>query len=685
MDENEVQGTEEGQQQGMTRRRFLGAAAVAGAAAGVLGMGPVSSAFASDAVEPPAKWDYETDVVIVGYGGAGGHTAINAADAGMQVLILEKYPQDTATEVLHRPSARYAGGICVCANDAKKASDHLFALSLGNTPKAVCDVWGQGATENLKYLQDLGAATSADKEQYPAITKWGTGEYPGFPGGDTIGTSTVKGGGPRMMQIVFQNVQKRMAAPTAAGGQIKILWQTAGSKLIQDPDTGEIKGVVGLQNQKGYGGPNGDTEITIKAKRAVVLCTGGFEFDEERKRNFLRAYPSWYYTNPNNSGEGIRMGQAVGGDLWHMNVISGRAITYHAGRIKGNNVSTALPMFIVNKLGERWWYETPWPSHNAWIEFVNCSTKDAEEQKVPEGTYLADPAWFIYDSTSGGGNPAKLISGNSCGYLGDSTTLQYWEDEVFSTGMVDEIAKGWVLKADTIEDLATQIMADPENDGLMTVAALKDTLTKFNGYCATTPPADPEFGRGAAYLKPLATPPYYAVKVYPGGPNTQGGLKKNEKGQVLDTQGQPIPRLYVNGENGSCYGAFYPTGGGNICEMTIFGRVVGAQVATEVPWDQSSMSIVLKPSASVVAHNTYVTLNATVKGGVPYGTKVTFQVKAPGKSAWATAGSAPTASGGRVSLKRRLTAKGKYQFQVVLAATGKFKEATSNTVKVTSK
>ena len=73
-----------------------------------------------------------------------------------------------------------------------------------------------------------------------------------------------------MMQIVFQNVQKRMAAPTPAGGQIKVLWQTAGTKLVQDPDTGEIKGVVALQNQKGYGAPNGDTEITIKAKRAVV-------------------------------------------------------------------------------------------------------------------------------------------------------------------------------------------------------------------------------------------------------------------------------------------------------------------------------------------------------------------------------------------------------------------------------
>ena len=370
-DMNEFDGkVETGEAKGLTRRGFLGAAAVVGAAAGIMGAGAFAAdpALAYGTVEPPVSWDYEADVVIVGYGGAGGHTAINAADAGMKVLLLEKYPQDTATDVLHRPSARYAGGICVCAKDAQAASDHLYALSMGNTPKAVCDVWGQGATENAAYLQGLGAATSPTAAQYPTPT-WenGTGnvaEFPNFVGGTTIGTSTVAGGGPRMMQIVFENVKKRMAAPTAKGGQIQVLWQTAGSKLIQDPDTKEVKGVVGLQGQSGYGAPNGNAEITIKARYAVVLCTGGFEYDEERKMNSLRAYPSWFYTNPNNSGEGIRMGQAVGADLWHMNVLSGRAITHHAGAVKGNNVGLGLPFIIVNKLGKRWWYETPWPSHN---------------------------------------------------------------------------------------------------------------------------------------------------------------------------------------------------------------------------------------------------------------------------------------------------------------------------------
>lgn len=674
---------------GITRRGFVKGSAI-GVAGGLLASGPLGSLLAAEpafgAVEPPATWDYEADVVVVGYGGAGGHTAINAADAGAKVIILEKYPQDTADKIMHRPSARYAGGICVVANDAKKASEHLWQLSIGKTPRAVCDVWGQGCVDNLAYLKQLGAQVGnplGSGEQYPDVTTWGTGEYPKFPGGDSIGTTTVKGGGARMMQIVFQNVQKRMAAPTAAGGQIQVLWATAGTHLVQDPDTNEVRGVIGLQNQKGYGAPNGDKEIKIKAKKAVVMCTGGFEFDEERKQNFLRAYPSWYYTNPNATGEGIRMGQAVGADLWHMNVISARAITYHEGRIKGNNVSTKQPFFIVNKLGKRWWYETPWPSHNAWLAFVDQSPEDSQNVTSPQGTYLADPAWFIYDSTSGTGKPETLISGNNCGYLGDSTTYQYWEDEVFSTGMVEEIKKGWVLKGDTMTDLATQILADPENNGLMTAAALEETLTKYNGYCATG--VDLEFGRAKDRLVALKTPPFYAIKVYPGGPNTQGGLKKNEKGQVLDTEGNPIPRLYVNGENGSCYGGFYPTGGGNICEMTIWGRVTGKQVTTETPWDQSQLQIALKPSASVVAHGEYVTLTATVKGGVPYGTKVTFQVKAPGKKTWVTAGSAPTASGGRAARKYRPGAKGKYQFRALTDATPKIKAATSNAARVTSR
>lgn len=539
-----------------TRRQFMKNAAVV--SAGVLAATQVPNlAYAQQT--SPAKWDFETDVVIVGYGGAGAHAAINAADAGANVIMIEKYPGDTATEIRHIPSSRYCGGLCVTAQDAKDASDTLYALSFGTTPKDVCDAWGEGAVKNIAYLNQLAEAvkTESPGEVYPEPT-WGTGEYPEMPGGKTIGTSTVKGGGPRMFQILMANVAKR-------ADKIKVMYETPGKRLIQDPNTKEILGVVATQGGK---------EITIKAKRAVALTTGGFEYDEDMKANFLRGYPSWFYTNPNNTGEGIKMGQAVGGDLWHMNAISARAIPHHPDWIKGIGVTQALPYFIVNKYGQRWFYERPWPSHNAWVEFVNFSSKTAE--------YKASPAWFIYDDTSA----KPLLARNSKGYLGlTGTTLQYWEPER-SKDMSEEVAKGWILRGNTPEELAAEILKDPENNGRMTPEALKDTFTRFNRYC--TAGVDPEFGRQKESLVPLLKPPYFAVKVYPGGPNTQGGLRKNAKGQVVDSFGNAIPRLYSAGENGSVYGFLYPTGGGNVCEMTIFGQVIGKAMAGEKPVEEKT-------------------------------------------------------------------------------------------------
>lgn len=72
--------------------------------------------------------------------------------------------------------------------------------------------------------------------------------------------------------------------------------------------------------------------------------------------------------------------------------------------------------------------------------------------------------------------------------------------------------------------------------------------------------------------------------MYPGGPNTQGGPKKNARAQVVDSNDRPIPRLYAVGELGSIYGFLYPTTGGNLCEMIVFGRIAGQNAVREEPW-----------------------------------------------------------------------------------------------------
>jgi succinate dehydrogenase/fumarate reductase flavoprotein subunit len=100
----------------------------------------------------------------------------------------------------------------------------------------------------------------------------------------------------------------------------------------------------------------------------------------------------------------------------------------------------------------------------------------------------------------------------------------------------------------------------------------------YNAYCAQG--EDPDFHRAPDTLGPVAKPPFYALSLFPGGPNTKGGLKANEKRQVLDWKGNVIPRLYATGEIASVFKNVYQAGG-NLGECIVFGRVAGINAAKE--------------------------------------------------------------------------------------------------------
>ncbi|UCG54372.1 MAG: FAD-binding protein, partial [Dehalococcoidia bacterium] len=149
---------------------------------------------------------------------------------------------------------------------------------------------------------------------------------------------------------------------------------------------------------------------------------------------------------------------------------------------------------------------------------------------------------------------------------------------IWSENNQKEIDRGWIIKANTLEELANKILAGSDNNGLMTPSELGATVKKYNSYCREG--TDPDFNKPKEWLQPIEDPPYYAVKLWPGGPNTQGGPKRNIRGQVLRPDNTPIPRLYVAGELGSVWGMIYQ-GGGNIAECIAFGRIAGTNAAGE--------------------------------------------------------------------------------------------------------
>jgi succinate dehydrogenase/fumarate reductase flavoprotein subunit len=107
------------------------------------------------------------------------------------------------------------------------------------------------------------------------------------------------------------------------------------------------------------------------------------------------------------------------------------------------------------------------------------------------------------------------------------------------------------------------------------------SIEHWNRHCESG--ADPDFGR-SKMLTPLREPPFYAVALSPSMLNTQGGPRRNEKGQIVRPDSTPIPRLYSAGELGSIYSYLYQ-GTGNIGECLAFGRICARNAVAEIPWD----------------------------------------------------------------------------------------------------
>jgi 3-oxosteroid 1-dehydrogenase len=198
-----------------------------------------------------------------------------------------------------------------------------------------------------------------------------------------------------------------------------------------------------------------------------------------------------------------------------------------------------------------------------------------------EGDFLRIPTWAIFDE-------AARLKGPFVTGAVKAGWFQWHSGYAWSKDNSVEIAKGWITKGDTIAELAAKIAADPDNANPVgqptmdpTGATLQAAIDKYNGYCAAK--NDPEFGRPAANLVALNTPPFYAVKIWPVQVNTQGGPKRNASCRVLDLDGNPIPRLYGVGECGSFWAWMYQ-GGGNLDECMLTGRIAGKNAVAEKPW-----------------------------------------------------------------------------------------------------
>lgn len=473
---------------------------------------------------PRMHWDEVADVVIVGFGAAGAAGAIEAADHGASVIILEKMPIEGGTTLM-------SGGTIYASETSlqreagiRDSAEEMFKLLMAA---------GKGL--NRPELVKLVAKQSGE------IVEWliglGVNLWPGAYLGDAFGCElypeyaritppvprvhVVKGMGEGLFRTLEEAVK---------GRGIDVLLETPAVELIA-----KGREVIGVKARSRWGNMN------IRARKGVILATGGFMYDKEMLARFCqKGYKSLPLGNPGDEGDGIRMGRRLGAGLWAMTDTVGLP----AVRIPGQALARPLllnyygfPCVLLDRTGSRFVNE------GIFYEFVNDALLNLEDDP---------PAYVVFDEDVRRGAGDKIV-------------------KYFSSGLDKEIGEGLVMQASTVESLATRIGIDP--------IKLRETIERYNDYSSAGRDLDFE-KTWEMGLGPVEESPFYAIRAHPGMIATTGGLKINTEAQVLDTSGDAIPGLYAAGRTaGGVIGVVFPASGVNLQDAICFGRIAGRNAA----------------------------------------------------------------------------------------------------------
>jgi succinate dehydrogenase/fumarate reductase flavoprotein subunit len=500
------------------------------------------------------KWDRDSDVVIIGYGGSGAVAAIEAHDAGADVLILESTEEGGGNTIV-------SFGSFLCPTNVEEAITYLtalFDLSLSEKDEDLIRVFAEESVHNVEWITGLKEGTT--------VHVHGGAGYPMVKGAHSMKKYVVHGEGKGITGFA-ENLFNLLRYAVEDRRQIPILTQTAARRLVTG-SSGEIIGVIA---------ESGGKEIAIKAKRAVVLTTGGYAGDMQTLQNHVKGFPVYNLGHPGNKGDGLRMAQKVGAGLWHMNGVS------CGFGLKVPEFESAFAMHIsrkahifVDKTGNRFINEVDIENHAGLLIVDYYNTHTLEYPRIP--------FYAIFDETvRRKGKVSKALGVGAAG-------VQY----EWSKDNSVEIEKGWIKKGETLKALAEGLDINPEN--------LEKSVDRWNQQVNNGD--DTDFGRKVGSDATIAqlqntlmdtlgsqeesdksellieTPPFYAVEIHPALINTQGGPRRNGNSQVLDPFGEPIPHLYSAGELGSMWGLIYQ-GAGNIGECIVFGRIAGRNSAGE--------------------------------------------------------------------------------------------------------
>jgi succinate dehydrogenase/fumarate reductase flavoprotein subunit len=337
------------------------------------------------------------------------------------------------------------------------------------------------------------------------------------------------------------------------------------SVVREQGKSGRVIGVTAMQVDRDFKPMN--RTVNIRARKGIVLCTGGHGNDVEFRRVFdprLTAEYQWHgLTLAPHNADGAKAAMAVGAVLWATaNQTSQAGTEFNKGRTatqdnyirglitpespiffrahaSGQNVSDYQNLILVKENGRRFYNELD-ASYDGYFAHAMAWTGD------PAKLNGGGPIWAIFDA--------------------DAVVRERWSTE---PPVVDR-ERGYFFSGDTLEDLAKQIDRNPYQWRPMPGAALRETVERFNSFVETG--VDLDFKRPSPPHK-IAKPPFYAAWATPCLHDSLSGLRTNNRAQVLDVGGNVIPGLYCAGET---QGGFAQHG---LARCVVFGRIAGMEAA----------------------------------------------------------------------------------------------------------